>query len=209
MLIDILTENVLKNGVLRDEDEVLQSAYKEDKVLIFSEITNELGNLQKQEILVINAHGQNGRVSGMDAKTFATQLKEKGFKGCKEIHVYACQTGLEIDNWFAAELSKELGGVPVWAPKGNCVYNTAKGEYGIHEVAWSSEKNEWQKTGKVHEADKGWTLSADGKLVGTGVPTAPNPEGFAVKKFDWDAVDYSQFIDSIEVVEETENKNAT
>lgn len=66
----------------------------------------------------------NGKITNMDARTFAEYLKENGYKG-ENIRLASCSTGAG-NNSFAQQLSKELNAT-VKAPDGDVYYIPQEG----------------------------------------------------------------------------------
>jgi hypothetical protein len=173
---------VRRVGVLNVEQPNLQQAYGEDGARIISISDKNLPLLKQKgkdlkaigdEVLVINAHGSNGRVAGRTPAEFVTLLNDIGATGYREIHLYACQSGMAIFD-FDREVSARLH-TKVWAPRGNTTFNTEMGKYIVKQMTYSGKDKKFVPDGdKVFAEDEGWWCLQDGHVVALGSPTTPH-----------------------------------
>ena len=110
-----------------------------DKSKDFDSISDFPSLLGKNDILVMNAHGNDEELDDYSPDTLVDFMAIKGFKGaCKEVHLYACEVGRGVSA-FGQKLAQALYDkyavvIPVWAPIGSLYWKDSEKRFRVERT---------------------------------------------------------------------------
>ena len=183
MIISVLQNVINKDHITKTEAGLLAAAYN-CNVVDVEHIGAGLTQVRASEHLVVNSHGAGGTLarSGgarFSAAGFFDHLCANHLTVCDEVHLYACQTGLDGDPKasFGGVLATLLGQhfkhpVAVWAPRGNCVYDSGDKRFRIKRPGseeYFPRASGWTSYVWIMKSTLAWE---------NGEPKAPNEAAF-------------------------------